>query len=352
MSHHLTINILSSIPFSNLNRDDTGVPKRTVHGGVLRALLSSQSIKRGIRRCYEEASGDISIRSGNLAEEIVSRARKLNADIDEKAALKEAKKIVGNLTKAKSSENESDRSIWLSGEEILTAASFIAGVQSDSGFINGARTGSLAIAAFGRMFANSPKNSTEAALSVSPAITTHAATIDTDYFSTVDDIRERDHQQGATFLGISQYTSGVFYRTITIDKRQLRESWSGFGDAESIDNLKELVRAIVYGQPRGKEHSTAPYSLPALLLAEEQRYRTAYDFESPVEATGKGGYLAASVDRLAQQYAQARSFDLGNFGPIELLAGTFGELEGKFGNLEPVSLDEFIDGIVEWILSD
>ncbi|WP_454973289.1 type I-E CRISPR-associated protein Cas7/Cse4/CasC, partial [Corynebacterium propinquum] len=28
MSHHLTLHIISPIPFSNLNRDDTGTPKR------------------------------------------------------------------------------------------------------------------------------------------------------------------------------------------------------------------------------------------------------------------------------------------------------------------------------------
>ena len=353
MSNHLTLHLIYAIPFSNLNRDDAGVPKRTMQGGVLRAMHSSQSIKRGIRLRYEEASGNISIRSGKLAEEIVAKAIELNPDLAEKSALKEAKKIVGSLTKSSTSENESDRSTWLSQEELLTAATHVAGL-ADSGedFINGHMTGSLAIAAFGRMFANSPANQTEAALSVSPAITTHAATIDTDYFSTVDDIRERNRETGATFLGISQYTSGVFYRTVTIDKKQLRESWSGFGSEDSADNLKALMRAVIYGQPRGKENSTAPYVLPALVLGEEQRYRTAYDFEVPVPATEDGGFLSASVDRIAQQYELARSFDPGNFGPVEVLSGTFPGLQGAIGSLSPVTLDVFIDEVTDWILND
>ncbi|OFN42294.1 type I-E CRISPR-associated protein Cas7/Cse4/CasC [Corynebacterium sp. HMSC072G08] len=358
MSRHLTISILTSIPYSNLNRDDTGVPKRTMHGGVLRALHSSQAIKRGIRLRYEDASGQISIRSGKLAEVIVEKALELAPDLDEGAALKTAKKIVGALTKAKATENESDRSTWLSGEELLTAATHI--VQAQEGesaddvanMIAGHKTGSLAIAAFGRMFANAPGNNTEAALSVSPAITTHAATIDTDYFSTVDDIREQNHETGATFLGVSQYTSGVFYRTISIDKQQLRESWSGFTDPQARGNLEELIRAVIYGQPRGKENSTAPYTLPALVLAEEQQYRTAYDFDQPVQSRGNGGFLAPSVDALAEQYALAREFDSRNFGPAEVLAGTYKDLEGKFGNLKSVSLDNFIEQVVGWILND
>ncbi|MDY3128289.1 MAG: type I-E CRISPR-associated protein Cas7/Cse4/CasC [Corynebacterium sp.] len=353
MSNHLTIHILTSIPFSNLNRDDAGVPKRTMHGGVMRAMHSSQSIKRGVRLRYEEASGNISVRSGKLAEKIVAKALELKPELDEKAALKDAKKIVGTLTKATASENESDRSTWLSGEELLTAASHIAGLdENESTFIEGGKTGSLAIAAFGRMFANAPEHKTEAALSVSPAITTHAATIDTDYFSTVDDIRERNKETGATFLGISQYTSGIFYRTVTIDKQQLRESWSGFGNEEASENLKELIRAVVYGQPRGKENSTAPYVLPALVLAEEQRYRAAYDFEAPVTATREGGFLEPSVERIAQQYELARSFDPGNFGPVETISGTYSELEGKVGSLSPVTLDVFIDNVAEWVLND
>lgn len=356
MSRHLTIHVIASTPFSNLNRDDAGVPKRINQGGVMRAMHSSQSIKRGIRVRYEAASGDISVRSGKLAEEIVEKAKELFEGLDEKAALKDAKKIIGSLTKENSTDNEASRSTWLSGEELLTAATTIVNKQSgqdgDSEFIQPGKTGSLAISSFGRMFANSPEHNTEAALSVSPGITTHAATMDTDYFSTVDDIRERDRESGATYLGISQYTNGVFYRTVTIDKVQLRESWSGIEDPEAKANLQELIRAVIYGQPRGKENSTAPYVLPALVLAEEQRYRTAYDFEQPVQAQGAGGFLEASVDRIAEQFVQARKFDSLNFGPVEVLSGTYPKLSEKFDNLESVGLDSFIDQVVDWILHD
>lgn len=373
MPHNLTLSIVTAIPFSNLNRDDTGTPKRINQGGVLRALHSSQSIKRSIRLRYENASMDLSIRSGELAEEIVERVLELNPDVDRKAALKNARSIVGKLTKAETpaktsgdvdsqtQKAESARSTWMSNEEINTAAqTVLASLTSGkdikktdvNDFIQEHRTGSLAIAAFGRMFANSPQNTTEAALSVSPAVTTHATSIDTDYFSTVDDRHEEQHRTGATYLGVSQYTSGVFYRTVSIDKKQLRESWSAFDAEDSRENVRELIRSAIYGQPRGKEHSTAPYVLPALVLAEEQRYRTAYDFQTPVIPEGAGGFLAATITSLSQQYSAARSFDAGNFGPTEALAGTFPGLEGKFGKLEPTQLDDLIDTVVKWVFDD
>ena len=361
MSHHLTLHIISPIPFSNLNRDDTGTPKRVNQGGALRALHSSQSIKRGIRKAYETASLDLSVRSGELSEAIAERAKQIDAELEEKKVAKEAKAIVGKLTKAESTDKESNRSIWLSQEEIETAAQTVVDIlspQEDAekaevqDFINGTKTGSLAISAFGRMFANSPQNNTEAALSVSPAVTTHAASIDTDYFSTVDDRYEEQNKTGATFLGVSQYTSGVFYRTVTIDKAQLRRSWAAFDNPDSRDNVKELVRSIVYGQPRGKENSTAPYTLPALVLAEEQRYRTAYDFESPVVAAENGGFLESTVNALGEQYQRARSFDASNFGPVEVLSGTYPELAGALPGVEPVGLDQLIDTVTEWVYDD
>lgn len=345
MSRHLTISIVTSVPYSNLNRDDSGTPKRAFIGGGLRALHSSQAIKRGIRAAYENASLDRSVRSGAIVDVVVARALEMQPDADEKTLLKEAKKLIGALTKASESEGGSERSSWLSEEEIVTAAHTVLG-KTDKGFIEGGKTGSLAIAAFGRMFANAQDKNTEAALSVSPGITTHIANIETDYFSTVDDIKAGS---GATFLGVSQFTNGVFYRTVSIDKEQLRESWTGFGQESSRDNLRDLVTAIIYGMPRGKENSTAPYVQPALVLAEEQQYRVAYDFETPVENSKNGGFIGATVTELAKQYAAARRFDAENFGPVEAVTGT-ADINGKFGELHAVSRAEFVNTVVDWIL--
>jgi len=43
------IHMLQSVPPGNLNRDDTGQPKKCVFGGVTRGRISSQSLKRNIR---------------------------------------------------------------------------------------------------------------------------------------------------------------------------------------------------------------------------------------------------------------------------------------------------------------
>lgn len=354
MSHHLTLHIIASVPYSNLNRDDTGTPKHVRRGGYLAALLSSQSIKKGIRTKYEANSLVTSVRSGQLDADVVDRALAINPDADEKALRKKAKTLLGKLTKAKESDpekgKESDRSIWLSSEELETAAAQIL-EDADGDFLQDYKTGSLAIASFGRMFAAAPQKGTEAALSVSPAVTTHAVAIATDYFSTIDDIKEANRDTGATYLGVAQYTTGVFYRTVTIDKQQLRKSWTGFDSPDSDESLRLLVDAIIYGLPRGKQHSTAPFIQPALVLAEEQRYRSAYDFEAPVQPDRKegGGYLKPTLEELDRQYTAARAFDRGNFDGVEFVAGTAAEVQNLFKDAEHGSKDELIDAVVAWI---
>ncbi|MBM7824568.1 CRISPR system Cascade subunit CasC [Arcanobacterium pluranimalium] len=360
MYQNLTIHLLTAVPYSNLNRDDAGTPKRVMQGGALRALHSSQSIKRGVRTKYENASMDISVRSGNLVSEIVKVALEMQPDADENAIKKAATKAVGLLTKGadKSSDKESERSIWMSMEEITTAAQAILNDidsfmdSKDAAFIKDGKTGSLAIAAFGRMFANAPTKGTEAAIAVSPGVTTHPVAIETDYFSTGDDIKDRNHESGATFLGISQYVTGTFYRTISIDKKQLKESWTAYGLEDSRSNLEEFVRSCIYGMPRGKENSTAPYILPALVIVEEQQYRTSYDFEKPVSAGRTGGYMEQSIAELARKFKQARAFDPKNFGELQLISGTDADQldPALFGDVKYANLDELTSSVVDWIL--
>ncbi len=44
------VHMLQSMPPGNLNRDDTGQPKKCIFGGVTRGRISSQCLKRNIRR--------------------------------------------------------------------------------------------------------------------------------------------------------------------------------------------------------------------------------------------------------------------------------------------------------------
>lgn len=349
MANQITLHIVNEEPWSNLNRDDTGLPKRMLQGGVQRGLLSSQSIKRGARVDYEKATGDRTVRSANIAEIVAARAAELNPGADIKALTKEAKKRIGGLTAAKEGDGtEAGRSIWLSKEEIEAAAHAITADQ-DTEFILAGKTGALAIASFGRMFAMQPLLQTEAAIAVSPAVSTHETVIEADYFSTVEERPKEEGNKGAAYLGIAHFLNGVFYRTVTIDRKQLEESWTGFDQPDAREKLKEMVTALIYGMPRGKENSTAPYVLPALVLVEAQEYRVAYNFEAPVQSRLGEGFLNPTIESLRAQWEAARQFDPENFPAPEAIAGTAPNLD-QFG-IEVTNRDGISSLVADWILS-
>jgi CRISPR system Cascade subunit CasC len=52
----IELHILQSFPVSCLNRDDVGAPKSAIFGGVNRARISSQCLKRAIRKHAKELS--------------------------------------------------------------------------------------------------------------------------------------------------------------------------------------------------------------------------------------------------------------------------------------------------------
>lgn len=360
MSNLVTIHIITELPWSNLNRDDTGLPKRTIQGGVARGLLSSQSIKRGSRVMYEAATKDISYRSANLVDKVVSRVLEMAPQKDSKEVLKEAKKRINALTKGgKKTEKNTEgteggeggtNSIWLSAEELETLANAIA-VDSDADFISPGRTGALAIAGFGRMFASSPELQTEAAVAVSPAVSTHATVFESDYFTTGEDLPTEEQMKGATYLGVAHYINGVFYRSVTVDRDELRRNWTGIDQPTAKEQLEQFVRSLVYGMPRGKENSTAPYTYPAVVLVEGQQYRAAYDFGTPVKVNSEGGYLEPTIQELRKQRESARSFDARNFTAPMAIAGTFEHLD-MFEIENTTDLDGIADAVASWCLEN
>ena len=69
----IELHILQSFPVSCLNRDDVGAPKTATFGGVIRARISSQSLKRAVRELAksEYPKGRFSgIRTKRIAGEI------------------------------------------------------------------------------------------------------------------------------------------------------------------------------------------------------------------------------------------------------------------------------------------
>ena len=84
----IELHILQSFPVSCLNRDDVGSPKSAVFGGVNRARISSQCLKRAIREFEMDHGLDP---TGRVSAELFSRLAKAVSNTKVGAAASERK---------------------------------------------------------------------------------------------------------------------------------------------------------------------------------------------------------------------------------------------------------------------
>jgi CRISPR system Cascade subunit CasC len=79
----IEIHLIQNHSPSNLNRDDLGAPKTCIFGGVTRARISSQCLKRSIRRSADFAAAlerDGGVRTRRLAHVLARIAKSQKFD--------------------------------------------------------------------------------------------------------------------------------------------------------------------------------------------------------------------------------------------------------------------------------
>ncbi len=328
----INLHILTTIGYSNLNRDDTGAPKTCYYGGVQRARISSQALKRAKRIGFESEldGGETTYRSKfvakNLENTIIAILKDNGITVDEETQKKVssvAHKKTQNLThKGKETSDDAEKEkgtlVWIAEKEILETAQkvaeeiFMGDADEDKDLIvTTPTTASLTIAAFGRMFAERPDLQTEASIQVGHAVTTHEAVTELDYFNAADDLRETyAGDKGAGHLDVAQYTSGEFYLPISIDVGQLGYNWSAKNDIDAKERLTKFVEHLLLDLPSGKQNSTAAKTAPSFLYAEISAQPLSYAgaFEAAVESDTQGGYHRKSVEALKENIRQAKKF--------------------------------------------
>lgn len=386
MMNFVNIHVLSTHPFSNMNRDDAGSPKTVTFGGSTRVRLSSQALKRAARLHLEtQSTGERSFRSHYLPQEVTERVVELLASSgrslsDEERAdvLAAARTSVRSLTHKKPGSDDkkanaakktgpgtddaeavpagkgSDKKetlVWIAEQEVARLVVTIAGKvggqtwETEISEALGQRTDSLAIAAFGRMFAARPELQTEAAVQVAHAFTTHEAAMEVDYFTTVDDLSRLyapDRGAGAGYLDLAEYASGTFYRYFNIDRRQLRANWAGFDGTNATERLGDLVQALVLSLPSGKANTTAPQTLPLLVVIEEAAMPASFAdaFEKPV--VSRAGYGQSSVEALLDHRDKCHHLAPAMFGRAVVV-----NREDRTGSLE-----EALRSVGAWLAVD
>ena len=319
----IEIHMIQNHSPSNLNRDDLGAPKTCVFGGVTRARISSQCLKRSIRRGtdFQRAmEKDGGVRTRGLIRELAKMAagdgepQKTTSDLLTKVfedAGVEVKATKGDPTSTnivmflpRSAIQEMALAVRSEVEKPKPSADDLAMALAP----HLAKAGTPDIALSGRMTEFDAKGAfakldfgVEAALSVSHAISTHEAVNEVDYWTAADDLPSG---AAAAMVNEAQLASACYYKYFAADWEQLLKNLGGNLDLAGL-TLRAFLNGAALSTPSGKQHTFAAFNRPDGVLVEVKAERLvpvsyANAFADPVPPRSQRGLIGESVARLGQ----------------------------------------------------
>jgi CRISPR system Cascade subunit CasC len=400
------IHMLQSMPPGNLNRDETGQPKKCIFGGVTRSRISSQCLKRNIRwsKEFEDVFGDdLSVNTTYLPRMVEDELRKLKPGISDddlkKIKIALAAKFKGETAKGETEDAENgeelqdkaQKSSGKSGDtdqtgqlvrfpppfaqsvaELITALpekvynAWIRGKKKDKEehkkeikefedkILKKSKSLTVDIGLFGRMTTSDLVVNVEAACQVAHAISTHETVIESDYFTAVDDKKlefasTQTEKAGAAFIGSGEteifYNSAVYYKYFNLDVDALKKhlSWQ---DEEAARAAGAFLLAAARGNPSGKQNSFAAHGVPELILVEMSKTKHpisyANAFLRPVEGLNLMSESAASLREYVESVVAA--FEPPDVRRVVLAVGSASVDIPKAQRMD--SLDNLADSVV------
>lgn len=313
----IQIHTLHNYPAALLNRDDAGLAKRLPYGDAVRTRISSQCLKRHWRVADDRFSlaalgVPMATRTRNVAEKV--RRGLVANGIEEARALATAEALLGGLfvEKEKKDKEKKDnkkktgkplqtgQAVLFGNEEIdyfIRRCTEVAQATADNNAIKDEvanflkeekknietmKLGSgLESALFGRMVTSDILANRDAAVSVAHAFTVHAAEVENDYFTVVDDFKLTEEEAGSAGIFDTELASGLYYGYVVIDVPQLVANLEGIAarDAFAAETAAErrelagkvtqhLLHLIATVSPGAKRGATAPYDWAKFVLVE------------------------------------------------------------------------------------
>lgn len=365
---YLDLNVIQSVPASNINRDSTGAPKVVDYGGVQRSRVSSQAWKHAMRHDFakQEENSDLALLSyrTKLAPELIANSMmKQKPAIDPKYVFDQITLLFGliNIKLDAKSKDENGfchkSSVLLSlpkaqidiiGKYLLEHK--LAKNDKDlktylkqSLYYPNSGSDPLDLALFGRMVAADPTLNVDAASQVAHAFSTHEVETQYDYFSAADDLSN----QGSGMLGTIDFNSSTMYRYANLNIDELKHNLC---DAQTgkVPNgvlskaVKLFVTDFIYSMPTGYQNSFANKTLPFYVLAvlrDDTPVNLATAFEKPV--VSNDGYNQLSVDRLEDEYLKTNKMV-----DKPVLASVLTTGNTKLEDLAVNNRDEFIQKVL------
>jgi len=313
----IEIHMIQNHSPANLNRDDLGAPKTCIFGGATRARISSQCLKRSIRRSPEFSAAlekDGGVRTRRLIE-LIAKAAASEGNQPNEQHLQAIRKVFTDGGVGLKDENTFDILFFLPQSAIKEMGAAVRQGNGDLGKNFAEIIGKFAktpdIALCGRMTefdAKGPfsglkgKFSVEAALSAAHAFSTHAVVTEVDYFTAADDVPGQD--AGAGHVNEAMFNSACFYKHFVIDFEQLKKNLAT--DTElAITTVQCFLEAATKANPSGKQHAFAAFNPPDGILVEVKTKSAtpisyANAFADPVPDKSERGLIGESIARLGQ----------------------------------------------------
>lgn len=314
---YVDINVLQTVPSSNLNRDDAGAPKTALYGGVSRARVSSQSWKRAVRKAFEKNQTAIGKRTKKVPQLLMAKVSELAPNLTDDEVLTKvqdlfkATKIKVDEVKDKDNPDapvryETKALLMVSPGQLEKLAQYAVDhdelknkeVTKD---IKAVMKGdqSIDLALFGRMVADNPELNVDASTQVAHAISTHEVVPEFDYYTAMDDEKPKD-QNGAAMLGTIEYNSSTLYRYANINMHELAHN---LGTEDAVAGAVKFIKTFLLSMPSGKQNTFANKTLPSYVmvtLRPDTPVNLVSAFEEPV--LPHHGYLKPSEKRLEETY--------------------------------------------------
>jgi CRISPR system Cascade subunit CasC len=314
MNRFLQIHELTEYPISNPNRDDLGRPKSARIGGLERQRISSQALKRAIRiheSFKHTLKGNTGERTQRMGEEIIAHLIARSADAAKASAI--AKQIVTAFGKLDVKKNpdlaRTAQLAFISPDEKAAALDLaekaLAGepLPKDKDLaklIMRAADGAVDIAMFGRMLADNADLNRDAAVQVAHAFTVNRVVIEDDFYTAVDDLKEKAEDAGAGFVGEAGFGSGVYYLYICVNIPLLIRNLGG-DKVLAAKGISALVKAAATAVPGGKLNSYANHVRAKYVLVEKgdvQPLSLAGAFTTPVRGPD---FIGQAIDALEKE---------------------------------------------------
>ena len=337
----MEVHVIQSIPFSNINRDDVGIPKTGIYGGTIRARASSQSYKKNIRERFKKyfPESELGVRTRELTDMFKNKLIEILQDPDVKTAgdindknIKDAvaaileRSEIEKKDKEKKDKEKKDKEtkkvmIFLSNKAVeeLCRTTLLLGLDEKNAktkanelfgtsdlkdvYKNILKNNlSMDVIMFGRMVASNPDINVDACVQVAHTMSTHAVQSDTDYFTAVDDLCTN----GAGHIDNADFNSATVYRYASVDVKGIFDEFKNA--SMTPEDKKEYIaksvslflKEFVFAMPNGKMNSFANHTMPEFVYVTfrtDEQVNMAPAFEKAISPSPEG-YVDRSVEAL------------------------------------------------------